>query len=350
MVDFTKYLKNKPENQETQSMSNNSLVVPDFGKFDFGQFVKTDTTITTTDGQQVALPDGVSLLDLEGGGGGGEPIGSLKPGQPTDENFPNQIYFLRPERFVDEAAGKSEWKRIPYGPLGKTLEVFPIGILPSGYNRSYMPKFDPRSDKQTPLCHSENGIAPDARYAGKLGGKNTTCAVLTQQGLKDVCPFAQWTEDEKGNRVPPPCGKQYVVAVAFALESDKGREMVIAEIYFKSSSASAGRDLVRTLLTLGRKGQPLWTLPVQLQVSRAGVGNTLIPAYKATLSADTFTEDDRAGFEEATRRWAQALEVRARRAVTVDQNGVASNGNGNGNGRPVVTRAAHPEANDEALI
>ena len=303
----------------------NKALVPNFD-FNFGGAQSTGLTIQTTDGRSVDLPANVGLTDFMPGGSGGEPIGQIKVGQLSDQNFAKQFFFQRSERTVDENTGETRRQKLYYGPFGAEMVVYPIGILPSHLNRSYMPKFDPRATVNEPLCRSENGIVPDAKYAGKLQGKNTQCAVIDPaKGLQIVCPFAQWGEaDGSGKRTPPPCGEQYVVCVAF--EHQGGIEL--AECYFRSSSATEGRNLVRELAGMQRRGETLFYMPIKLVLKLAGTGVSFVPVFNRSARVQ-ISDEALPTFEAATQRWQDAVAHRLQRSQFVPDD---QYGNGNGNG------------------
>jgi hypothetical protein len=200
-----------------------------------------------------------------------------------------------------------------------------------------MPKFDPNAadGENKPLCRSENFIVPDAQYTGIY---STACCRLDPRSGKvtAVCPMAQWGEknERTGKSQPPACSETYVIAVAIKFDGDE--DWTVAECYFKSSSAAAGKTLIQQLRGLELKGLPLYSYPIELLMKDVGIGNTyvarlMLPGmFEENLSLLP-EEGEVADLEAGVERWKEALKVRAERSayVPAQQDGEAQG--------PVVT-------------
>lgn len=326
MVDFKKMM------EEREARQNNAIVPYQLGGL----------TIETVDGERIQIQSGNSgntsgstnVVDLLPGGAGGQALPRFTAGQPRDSRWPdgsNQIFLIETSEAVNEQGEKEKIKSF-VGPFGPRLVVRPVGYA---VNRSLMPKFDPNSDDNKPLCRSENFIVPDAQYTGKY---STQCCRLDPRSgrVTAVCPMAQWGEkDERtGKSTPPQCSETYVIAVAIKFDGDE--DWTVAECYFKSASAAAGKTLIQQLRGLELKGLPLYSYPLELLMKEAGIGNTYIGRLMlpglfeegTPLLPDSAEIGD---LEAGVERWKEALKVRAERSAYVP---LAQDGEAQG---PVVT-------------
>ncbi len=127
----------------------------------------------------------------------------------------------------------------------------------------------------------------------------------------DVCPLAIGHRDEQtGKWIPSPCTEQWVIGVAVLWEG----EWVLVESYYKSTSRTEGKKVVKALRDLELAGVPLWTRNVVLTAIKSGAGNSFVPKLVAGTEWSPEEEDQ---FAALTERWAQALEARAKSAESV---------------------------------
>src|SRR5689334_17933256 len=98
---------------------------------------ETSLTIYTADGQEIALPEGASLLDFmpKPSGGGGGRIPRLGIGQPSDnrlEGIAGKVGDTRippPQFFLTVRTRDGQDTKVSYrGPFGSELDAVPIGI------------------------------------------------------------------------------------------------------------------------------------------------------------------------------------------------------------------------------
>lgn len=271
-------------------------------------------SLTTLDGQDVPLPAGANVYDLMPRSGSSEPLWRIAVGQPKDARFreaSDQFFLTRKVSKTDERTGETKRVAENLGPLGTELTVWPIGMVA---NRAYLPPYDPNATDMEPYCRSENFVQPDARYMGKF---STRCCAIDPKTrrLVPVCPMAQWgAKGANGKSAPPACGESYVIAVALSLEIDGETQMIVAECYFKSASASNGKNLSQMLRATELRGEKMFNTPMKLTVKEVGQGNTFAGVLLTNEKQD-FNQDDLDGFTMAEQRWQQALNVRAERAV-----------------------------------
>lgn len=269
-------------------------------------------SIQTTDGQQISLQPGQSVIDLipQGGGGSG-PLGRIAVGQPRDTRNPrasNQFFTIK--RVKDE--NTNQWVNEYSDGLGTELTVYPLAVHAV---RSYMPGYDPNAtgDALKPLCASENFLRPDAKYNERF---SSACCVLNPQTghLVSFCPMAQWgTKDPAtGKSKPPACSETYIIFAALASPDGQGEPEVV-ELYFRSASATNGKTLTQKLRTLVQQGMPIYTFPIQLRIREVGQGNTF--AGELINAAQTYDADAVAVFDMLKSRAEDAIQYRLSRAA-----------------------------------
>lgn len=268
-------------------------------------------SIQTTDGQQISLQPGQSVIDLipQGGGGSG-PLGRIAVGQPRDTRNPrasNQFFTIK--RVKDE--NTNQWVNEYSDGLGTELTVYPLAVHAV---RSYMPGYDPNAtgDALKPLCASENFLRPDAKYNERF---SSACCVLNPQTghLVSFCPMAQWgTKDPAtGKSKPPACSETYIIFAALASPDGQGEPEVV-ELYFRSASATNGKTLIQKLRTLVQQGMPIYTFPIQLRIREVGQGNTF--AGELVNAAQTYDDDAVAVMDILKTRAEDAIQYRLSRA------------------------------------
>lgn len=283
-------------------------------------------SITTTTGEQIQLAPGhsaagigqTSVADMLPGGGE-KPLPRLIVAQPKDArgievSLQGQFIIQSSEQVVNDK-GEDERIRSYTDPLGIRIHARVVGYT---LNRSLMPKYDPRAtgpDANKPLCHSENFLVPDARYADKYAHQ---CVAFDPQrgALVASCPMAAWGARDKqtGKSNPPPCNETYILALAIKLAD----QWVTCEAYFKSSSAKTGRTLIQQLRALELRNYRLYMYPVELWVTDAGVGYSMAgrlvlpPTSQPDLGCPD--ETDLEALEAGVTRWASALQYRTERA------------------------------------
>lgn len=279
--------------------------------------------VPSVDGSSnVTLSPGAGLLDYSGGTDS-TPIGRLKvitetvtvpSGRTSVQANVQKIGYqarLRREdgQWENQIVAKFEVSD------AEPLIVYPVGILPSHYNRVLMTPFQAGGNSAR-LCHSEGGIYPDAEYRGKEynGVKFTQCCAIdpATNRIVDVCPFAQWGAKVDGKAKPPACTKQFVVAVAFSLPGTNGNTMEIAEVVFQKTGAKDGRDIVSALAYAIQNGTPLQMMSIHLAIKAEGVGHRL--SGQLCPAAVAFSEEDNAAFHFLQQRWVKALQYRTKRA------------------------------------
>lgn len=274
--------------------------------------------ITDAQGRTFELPESYGLTDLNNGYGG-KRLGVIKLGQPSDEQYANLFFYQEKETTINEQTGAASRNAVNKVLGTKEITVYPLGLTRAHLVRTMMPARYIAGSNQGPLCHSENGIDPDARFYGTIDGKNIKCAIIDQTGLKVICPFAQWGEKDPatGKATPPRCGEQYPVFVALSYTDPETNEseLLVAEVYFKSTSANAGRQLVRELAAMQRKNIPLYTMPIILRAIKAGPGLSYIPVYTPNKYLPIESAEDIEALEVATRRATDAANYRLHRAT-----------------------------------
>lgn len=324
--------------------------------------IPTGFSIETTTGETLTMQPGQNLIGALPGGSAGEPLFRITAGQPRNERWreaDNQLYAVRKMPGIDQNGKPTKYDEM-IGPFGETLVVRAVGLhLPLGLVRSYMPKFDPNAsdENRQPICHSEDGLRPDAQYYGKF---STACVKLDPRSGKVVaaCPMAQWGAKDPvtSKSQPPMCQEQYLIIAAF---QDEHQNWITAELYFKGKSAPAGRTLVQQLSALTNRNLPLYAYPIRLSLTAAGVGNTYIGVMQVPTPGNEAAfypnEEDIPELEAAAQRAQIAFQVRAERAARLPEN---PNGQTNGgsaadvfDGKPqvVTTEAPKPSGNGKAI-
>lgn len=257
-----------------QETSNNPMIPFDPDMFDLG--LNTVSTVYTTEGQAVDLPEGTEYFDLIPGSGADFIVPRLAAGQPKEKRWPeaaNQIFALFPEKGIDEVTGKVARMNTFEGPFGDSIQVRVIGYTA---NRAFMPEWDDNAapKDRRPLCRSENMILPDKQFVGKF---SQACCLLNEKTrqLEVVCPYAQWGEKKAdGKSEKPLCSEAYILAVAFRIAEDQPLELF--EVYFRSSSAKTGQLMIDMLRGMKKRSIDLWSFPVELSLRDAGQGNAFI--------------------------------------------------------------------------
>lgn len=288
--------------------------------------------IETTDGQVIHLDQDANLIAHLGGAGGDGPLPRICVGKPRDSRFPDaasQLFAQRRVQAVNEEGEKERYTE-NIGPFGKKIIVRPVGIkLPIGLVRSYMPRYVEDADDaaRKPLCHSENGLFPDPQFVGKF---STVCARFDPktQRVVAVCPMAQWgeTDPTTGKSAKPDCQEQYLILVAFEWEG----QQIVAETYFKGTSAPIGKTLVEQINALKTKELPLYSYPLELFVREIGDynslgGRLLVPSLFEDGSALLPNEAEIPQLEQAVARAQEAFRIRVERANRIfDENGTTN--------------------------
>jgi len=335
--------------------------------FDFNalasQLSGMGNTITTSTGQQVALPDNFEDIIPVNAYSTNDPIWTIVAGQARDERFyPGSDRFFALKSIKNDATGK--WEKQYIGPLGDLVPSAQPDMTKPGYipptaifsvfplnyrfaNIMFRPG-DPTgrpAEERQPLCKSNNSIKPNAMFIHTNAAPSPDCQIITPQGFKRICPMLDWgkTKDPiTGKSRPPLCTEQIYLMVAFLHEG----AMQVGEIALQKGSIQDGRNIIAELRKQMKSlGQPVYLHPIQLTNKIAGKGNVPAARLLNTVTPE-FSEDDHAAFQSAIQRTNEAKDYLARQATYIPRD---SDNEPEFDDQAVITQTPHPLDKGSAL-
>ena len=310
MVDFSKMLEK--HNEAKANGTNGEQPSTSLANFDFGSLAGfVGTSLPTISGETFIVQPGQDLEDFvpQYIPGNGEPLWTLKAGQPRNNNWreaDNQWYAVRSLKDPET----NTWKQEFLGPFGAEMLVFPLGTRRA---QIMYPTYDEKAEDHSPLCKSNDWIKPNASFIADGTAPSTLCRVIGPNGLQEVCPMLKWSKDRNGKSIPPACTGQVVICVAFEHEGS----MEVADVIFQRGSYKSGNMIAPMLRKQTRDlGLAIYAHPIRLTMAEAGVGN--VPSAELlTNAAPEFTEDDHAGFGQAIAKFNKACEYLKSRAAYI---------------------------------
>lgn len=208
-----------------------------------------------------------------------------------------------------------EWVRSVF-PVSKEDEKIEVRVVGARAARAYFDKPFGQGDGM-PSCKSDTFFRPDTSVTEPI---SESCAMLNEYGrIVAVCPMAKFGEPDPktGKSAPPKCKEQYVFGVVVSYVKDGERVAELAELVCKSTAASAGRKLFRTVMEMRNTGKKSWQYRVTLSVARTeiGKGYVIIPEIDLSKATD-FDDETVAMFAEVEARWEDALKFVLARATS----------------------------------